>query len=122
MQDILDLLTKQQHELLDQIDQLELKIQALEQAKQALAGSGVTGSPVRNNEEVRRKDLGRVEVQPVQIPPSYDVPRRPPEPVDTRLPCPACGGRLESGTRTLSNGKVVNLLMCTDSGCNHEQF
>lgn len=57
-----------------------------------------------------------------ELPPNPPSPQRPPEPPDTRVLCPACGGRMEPSQRTLQSGKTVNLLMCVDSGCNNEVY
>lgn len=34
--------------------------------------------------------------------------------------CSACGSQMFHSTRELKSGKVVNLLVCNDSGCNNE--
>lgn len=43
-------------------------------------------------------------------------------PVHVGPTCNACGSPMYPGTRTLGNGKLVNLLICNDSGCNNEQL
>lgn len=43
-------------------------------------------------------------------------------PKPTGPTCNACGSPMFPGQRTLGNGKVVNMLICNDSGCNNEQF
>ena len=75
------------------------------------------GSP----KEVRHSVVGRLEKESGQVPPRDVAPERPRVEGDSRLPCNACGGRMEPSQRVLGNGKVVNLLICTDSGCNNEQ-
>jgi hypothetical protein len=109
---------------LERLYQQEDKCSALSQAIRILEQSeeASEGSAVRVHEEVRSSPVGKLESEPRETHSTDVSPQRPSKQADTRLPCPACGGRLEPSQRALSNGKVVNLLTCTDSGCNHEQF
>jgi hypothetical protein len=98
---------------------LEDKFDALQKAIDVLEGTD-SYHEVRANTETSSPIVGRVEEEPREVP-SVDVrPQRSPKPVDTRPFCNACGSRMEPSQRTLQSGKTVNLLICTDSGCNNE--
>jgi hypothetical protein len=90
--------------------------------KKALDVLQGTESETESYETQVRPAVGRVEEAPREVPTPDVSPRRQVVPVDTRPLCNACGGRMEPGSRTLQSGKTVTYLVCTDSGCNNEQF
>lgn len=67
-----------------------------------------------------QEPLVQLETKPLPIPSRSESTRVNPSRNVSGPSCPACGGELEPGSRTLSNGRVVNLLICRDGGCNNE--
>lgn len=108
-------------QLAQEIGRKEQELEALLKAYAVLGGT-FSGSEARVYEEVRAPIVEVVESRPMAAPPVDVRPQRPHEPVDTRLLCAGCGGRLEPATRELKSGKVVSYLMCMDSSCNNEVF
>lgn len=98
----------------DKLIEQEDIVERLRQALQVLKPS--------QDYQTRLPALGSLESQPRIVDAPPPSPQRPPEPVDTRIHCNACGGRMESSIRTLQSGKTYPVLVCTDSGCNNEQF
>jgi hypothetical protein len=117
----LDILKQEQERLLDQIESLENKYRALQSAIDILE-EAPSREEVRGYSEVRSKTVERLEREPREVSPRHASPPRPVLPPDTRPLCAGCGGRMEPAQRELSNGKVVQYLSCTDSGCNNEQL
>ena len=109
-------------EKLDEIERIEQEVFRLQQALEIIEGSGGPEGTVRDNPPVRKPVVEGLESRPREIPPRDVSPQRQVEPVDTRPFCGGCGGRMEPAFRTLSSGKTVNYLVCTDSGCNNEQL
>lgn len=114
----------------DQISELEAKHsehkKALRKYEIALHAFTVELEDEDPSPEVRLGDpkglhsVGSVQEGPQTLPastpsPKVDPPRRPSGPA-----CTGCGSELVQGSRSLNNGRVVNLWMCTDSGCNNE--
>lgn len=99
---------------------LDEEIAALETALSVLSGSYVSRAQESPAEKVLRPSVERVEVQPRQVPPVHASPVRQEQPPTFGVHCPACGSGMERGSRTLSSGRTVPLLICVDSGCNNE--
>jgi hypothetical protein len=111
---VIDSLKEEISYKVDEIVRLTDEVERLRQALEVL--------DPRENSGIRSQIVERVVEEPKQVSPSNVSPERPPKPVDTRPLCNACGGRMEPGARTLQSGKTVYFLVCTDSGCNNEQF
>ena len=118
----LDVLKQELSNLLDEIDDLEHKAEVLQQTIEVFERGYVPRRALPDYPPVREQAVAGLESPPREVPTSDASPRRPPVEVDTRPFCGGCGGRMEPAIRTLNSGKVVSYLMCTDSGCNNEQF
>lgn len=100
-------------------------VKRLKIAYDALTGTS-TEAPsrdeVRAHPEVRQEAVEVVQERPVQAYPANGRSEPKIEPATPRIHCNACGGSMEPGSRELSNGRTVHLLVCRDSGCNNEQL
>jgi hypothetical protein len=88
------------------------------------AFKALTGEPEENDGRAQgkfNKDEPQMQLSNVPERQSYAAPVQvQPSPRPLGPVCNGCGGEMEPGYRTLGNGKVVNLWMCKDSGCNNE--
>lgn len=138
-QEIISSIKEQLDIELTKLIDLELELERLEEIRQEyrvnikrfkIAYDALTGNyqeapsrdEVRAHPEVRQEAVEVVQERPVQAYPANGRSEPKIEPATPRIHCNACGGSMEPGTRELSNGRTVHLLVCRDSGCNNEQL